>query len=102
MVGTFFNQRKIGTPARLAFASANNAARIPKTRCTVWRSAGVQGMNGLRVVDASVMPNVTNGNTNAPTLMIAEKMSDHILGHPPADRIDTPVWEDSDQALAQG
>jgi choline dehydrogenase len=43
----------------------------------------VHGIDGLRVVDGSVMPYVTNGNLYAPIMMIAEKAADIILGKQP-------------------
>ncbi len=59
-------------------------------------SGRVHGVRGLRVVDASIMPCVTNGNTNCPVLMIAEKLGDAIAGRDPLPPVHTEVWQHPD------
>ncbi len=52
----------------------------------------VIGIDNLRVADSSIMPQVTNGNLNGPTLMIGEKASDHILGRDPLPASNLEPW----------
>lgn len=61
--------------ARMGAASDPFAVVDPECR--------VIGVEGLRVADSSVFPRITNGNLNAPTIMLGEKAADHILGRTP-------------------
>jgi choline dehydrogenase len=55
------------------------------------RDMRVHGITGLRVADASAMPSLTNGNTYAPTMALAEKAADLILGNTPLSPADVPA-----------
>ena len=61
----------------------------------------VIGIDNLRVADSSIMPLVTNGNLNAPTLMIGEKASDHILGRQPLPPSNLEPWINPNWRVSQ-
>lgn len=52
----------------------------------------VRAIQGLRVVDSSIFPTIPNGNLNAPTIMVAERAADMILGNALEKANNTPVW----------
>ena len=59
----------------------------------------VHGLDGIRVVDASAMPYVTNGNIYAPVMMIAEKAADLILGNTPLQAEHLPFYRHVTETL---
>jgi choline dehydrogenase len=61
----------------------------------------VIGVEGLRVADSSVFPRITNGNLNGPSILVGEKMADHILGKAPLPASNLEPWINSDWAVAQ-
>jgi choline dehydrogenase len=60
----------------------------------------VRGLAGLRVVDSSIFPTIPNGNLNAPTIMVAERAADLIMGKAPM-RQEVDVWQDTEWATRQ-
>ncbi len=52
----------------------------------------VYGVDNLRVADSSIFPRITNGNINAPSIMVGEKTADHVLGRPPLPRVNAKPW----------
>lgn len=61
----------------------------------------VIGVDGLRVADSSVFPQVTNGNLNAPSIMVGEKAADHILGRTPLPASNLEPWVNPNWRVAQ-
>lgn len=66
--------------------------RADDAHAVVDPEARVIGVQGLRVADSSVFPRVTNGNLNAPSIMVGEKVSDHLLGRDPLARSNDTPW----------
>ena len=75
--------------------AANDPTAVVDPECRVI------GIDALRVADSSIMPQVTNGNLNGPTIMIGEKASDHILGKQPLAPSNQEPWINPDWQVSQ-
>jgi choline dehydrogenase-like flavoprotein len=82
--------RYVRNTAFTAYHPAGTCKMGTDTEAVVDPELRVHGIAGLRVADASVMPTLIGGNTNAPVIMIAEKAADMIRGLPPLPRTELP------------
>ncbi|MGJ8625759.1 MAG: choline dehydrogenase [Sulfitobacter sp.] len=78
---------------RMGAADDKNAVVDPEAR--------VIGVDGLRVADSSIFPRITNGNLNAPSIMVGEKVSDHLLGLTPLPRANDEPWNHPNWQISQ-
>jgi choline dehydrogenase-like flavoprotein len=75
-------------------SGAGSAGCVLASRLSEDPDLRVIGAEGLRVVDASVMPSVIRGNTNAAVIAIAEKAADILTGNVPAEE-ESRAWQES-------
>ncbi|SDI50686.1 choline dehydrogenase [Lutimaribacter saemankumensis] len=75
--------------------------RADDAQAVVDAQARVIGVSGLRVADSSIFPRITNGNLNAPSIMVGEKVSDHILGVDPLPPENAQPWMHPDWQTSQ-
>jgi len=78
--------------AETAYHPAGSNAMGYDAMSVVDAQGKVHGIDGLRIVDASIMPVIVTGNLNAPTIMMAEKLADVIRGRAPLARLDVPYF----------
>ncbi len=75
--------------------AAGDAAAVVDPQCRVL------GVEELRVADSSIFPQITNGNLNAPSIMVGEKAADMILGRAPPPASNLEPWMHPDWRVAQ-
>lgn len=97
----------IRTHAESAYHPCGTArmGRADDPMAVVDPEARVIGVSGLRLADSSIFPQVTNGNLNGPSIMVGEKVADHILGRAPLARDNrgpwiAPDWETKQRSAA--